>query len=97
MKNCVAKIQHQNTKNKTVILMFPSYRNYLLISFFSLTYDDTVCNALKISKYLETNRGSEKRKWNDEIILKGKLDVCFNIDDIHKTIMFVVSKHRTHT
>ena len=31
MKNCVNKFQHQNTKNRTVILIFPIYRTYLFI------------------------------------------------------------------
>ena len=34
--------------------------------------DDTVPNALKIDKYLETTRGSEPHKWYDKIILKEK-------------------------
>ena len=54
-------------------------------------------NAPTISKYLEMTRGSELRKWYDGIILKENYDMCINIDDIHKTITFVVSKHRTHT
>ena len=31
MKNCVTKVQHQNTKNWTVILIFTRYRTYLLV------------------------------------------------------------------
>ena len=29
--NCVNKVQHQNTKNRTVLLVFPGYWTYLLI------------------------------------------------------------------
>ena len=62
MKNRVTKVQHQNTKNQTVILMFPRYRTYLLIyCVFDLNNYYNVCNALTIGKYLETNRGSEQR------------------------------------
>ena len=53
-------------------------------------------NVPTISKYLEMTCRSELRKWNDEIVLKEKQDMCINIDEIQETIMFVVSKKRTH-
>ena len=31
MKNCVTKVQHQNNKNQTGILILPGYRNYPLV------------------------------------------------------------------
>ena len=64
---------------------------------FTGIYDDTVLNVLTIDKYVETTRGSELRKWYDGIILKEKLDICINIDDINETIIIVFLKHRTHT
>ena len=69
MKNCVTKVQHQNTKNQTVILIFPRYRTYLLICcVIYLKNDDTVLNALTICKYHVTTHGSEQRKRDNEII-----------------------------
>ena len=54
MKNRVTKVQHQNTKNQTVILIFLKYRTYLLIRcVFYLENDDTLINALTICKYHE--------------------------------------------
>ena len=62
-RNCVTKVQHQNTKNKTVILIFLRYRTYLLICcIFHLKNDDTVLNVLTIGKYHETTPGTEQRK-----------------------------------
>ena len=67
MKNRVKKVQHQNTKNQTVIIIFPRYRTYLLICcVFHLKNDDTVLNALEIVEYHETTPVSEQFKWNDE-------------------------------
>ena len=71
MNNRVKKVQHQNTKNQTVISIFPGYCIYLLICcVFHLKNDDTVLNELTICKYHETTHGSEQREWNDEIIIK---------------------------
>ena len=69
MKNRVTKVQHQNTKNQRVILIFPRYCTYPLICcVFYLKNDDTVRNALTICKYLETTHGSDQLKWNDKTI-----------------------------
>ena len=69
MKNRVTKVQHQNTKNQTVILIFPGYRTYLLICcVIHLKNDDTVLNTLIIVKYHETTPGSEQRVWNNKIL-----------------------------
>ena len=60
MKNCVTKVQHQNTKNQTVILILPRYHTYLSICcVFTWKNDDTVPNATTINKFLETNSGPE--------------------------------------
>ena len=62
---------------------------------FHLKNDDTVPNAPTINNFLETNSGSELREWYDHIIIKEKLDMCININDIHEIIMFIVPKQRT--
>ena len=73
MYNCVTKIQHQNTKNQTVILIFPRYHTYLLICcVFHLKNDDTVPNSPTINKFFETTSGLELREWYDNIITKEK-------------------------
>ena len=74
MKNCATKVQHQNTKIRTVILIFPRYHTHLLICcvLFTRVYYDNVKNALTIGEYLESNLGSELRARYDEIILKEK-------------------------
>ena len=56
MQNRVTTFQYKNTKNQRVILNFQRYKTYLLIYLvFRLKNDDTVPNALKINKFLETN------------------------------------------
>ena len=71
MQNSFTKVQHQKTKNQTVILIFTRYTTYLLICcVFQLKKDDTVPDAPKINKFFETTSGSELRKWFDNIILK---------------------------
>ena len=63
MNNRVTQIQHQNTNNQTVILIFPRYCTYLLICcVFHLKNDDTVIIALKIGKYHETTPGTEQHE-----------------------------------
>ena len=63
MKNRVTTVQHKNTKNQTVILIFPRYCTYLLIFYvFQLKNDDTVLNESTIGKYHETAPGTEQRK-----------------------------------
>ena len=71
MKNSVTNVQHQNTKNKTVILICPRYSTYLLICFvFHFKNDDTMPNAATINKFLETTSCSELRKWFGNIYKK---------------------------
>ena len=73
MKNRVTKFQHQNTKNQTVILIFPIYHTYLLICcVFHLKNDDTFPNSPTINKFLEMTSGSELREWYDSMIIKEK-------------------------
>ena len=51
MNNRATKVEHQNMKNQTVILIFPKYCTYLLICFvFRLKNGDTVLNSLTIGK-----------------------------------------------
>ena len=58
-ENCVTEVQHKNTKNQTVILIFTGYCTYLLVCcVFYLKNDDTVLNALSIYKYHVTTHGS---------------------------------------
>ena len=90
MKNRITKFQHQNTKNQTVILIFPRYHTYLLTCcVFTWKNDNTVPNVPTINRFLETTSGSELCEWY--------AIMCININDIHKIIMSVVSKQRTHT
>ena len=71
MKNCVTKVQHQNKKNQTVILILQDIAlTFWYIVLLTWIYDDTVQNSLTIGKYLETTCSSELSKWYDEIILK---------------------------
>ena len=65
--------------------------------FFTWKNDNTVPNAPTIDKFPETTSGSELRESYDNKIIKEKLDMCININDIHKIIMFVVSKQHNHT
>ena len=54
MLNLVTKVQHQNSKNQTVILIFPINPTYILICcVLHLKNDDTVPNAPKIKKILK--------------------------------------------
>ena len=69
MKNRVTKVQHQNTKYQTLILIFPRYHTYLFICcVFHLKNDYTVLNALAMGKYHETTPGIEQSKRNNGII-----------------------------
>ena len=69
MKSFITKVQHQNTKNQTVILTYKMYFTYLVICCdFYLENDDIGFNAAIIRKYQETTHASEQREWNDEII-----------------------------
>ena len=66
-----AKFQHQNTKNQTVILIFPRNPTYILICcVFHLKNDDTVPNAPTINNFLETTSGSEMCEWYNNIFIK---------------------------
>ena len=96
--NRLTKVQHQNTTNQTVIWIFIRYPTNLLIRYVSnLKNHDTFPNEPTIKTFLETTSGSKLRKCYNNIIIKEKLETWININDIHEVIMFVVSKHRTHT
>ena len=63
MYNRVTKFQYLNTKNQTVILIFPRYpTNLLICCVFHLKNDGTVPNVPTINKFLETTSGSELRE-----------------------------------
>ena len=65
------KSSTSNTKNQTVILIFPRYPTYFLICcVFQLKNDDTVPNGPTINRFLETTSGSKLRKCYGNIIIK---------------------------
>ena len=54
----------------------------------TITMSKTLCcpqekQVTKITVFIKpTTHGSEQRKWNEEIRLKEKLDMCIDNDDI---------------
>ena len=54
--------------NSNINISKISHLPFDMLRFFTWINYDTVRNALKICKYLETTHGSEQRKWNGKII-----------------------------
>ena len=65
-KNSTSKYEKSNSNID--ISRIPHLRFNMLC--FHLTNDNTVPNAPKTNKFLETTSGSELRKWYDNIIIK---------------------------
>ena len=87
MKNCVTKFQHQNKKNRTVILIFPRYRTYLFICCF--IYLNIWWHCVQCTK-------NWRIPWNDLWFRTARMAQQNNIKKKSKTCVLISMTYKKH-